>query len=605
MSSPKNASTRPVPLRSHASRTYPSIEFHCEPHTYEPLQTSKHIRLLRLAPGELCSPLYCTLEQVNLDDRPWFQALSYAWGDANDVFKMKCDDKEISITRNLYEALDKFRDLEAERLLWVDAICINQKDVLERGAQVQLMARIYSEADRVLLWLGRQYQDLVDAALAYLGIFRNAQEVGEEERHRREKMLGLKRSFTDLDGGTEKALLALYCCPVFRRGWVIQEVALAKSVSVCWGYARFDFSALIKVVLENQVVLGKLAMENDMSNEYTCIYDMCMIRSQQQAGVTIHPLFLIQRVRPFLFSDERDRIYGILALRISANENPEEGSFVEPDYTVYIGDAFIKFTKACLIRLSDLRTLLYVCHRDNTPQEWPSWAPLWNDLNPHWWPLREDYTCGSERFDVIKNSGTAQEYVSIRGILVTGVDAVLGSISPSDSDQEAQSFLRTLRDSFDPVQVAETGMALNAYNFPLDQLAKRSGKDCSSLRIAGCQQYLDLDLSKHPFSKHVPSHVEESELGNFYGILYRRRLESQIFFRTSQGVLGVGPSNLQEGDSVVILFSQSGPNLSFVLRPAGDFWKLLGPCYVYAFKDGSAVQRWKDSGESAKTFNIS
>lgn len=115
---------------------------------------------------------------------------------------------------------------------------------------------------------------------------------------------------------------------------------------------------------------------------------------------------------------------------------------------------------------------------------------------------------------------------------------------------------------------------------------------------------LDLDLSKQTFLKYVPSHVEENELGNFYGIQYRKWSESRIFFRTTQGELGVGPSNLQEGDSVVILFSQSGPNLSFVLRQAVNFWKFFGPCYVYTFRDGSAVQRWKESGEPAETFNI-
>lgn len=93
MSSLKNAPPRPEPLRSHASHLYPSIEFHCEPHIYEPLHSPKHIRIIRLAPGKPNSPLCCTLGQVNLDDRPSFQALSYAWGDASDVFKMKCDDK--------------------------------------------------------------------------------------------------------------------------------------------------------------------------------------------------------------------------------------------------------------------------------------------------------------------------------------------------------------------------------------------------------------------------------------------------------------------------------------------------------------------------------
>lgn len=66
---------------------------------------------------------------------------------------------------------------------------------------------------------------------------------------------------------------------------------------------------------------------------------------------------------------------------------------------------------------------------------------------------------------------------------------MLRSILSSDSDQQAQGFLRTLWDSFDPIQVAETGLALNPYKFPLNKLAKKLDKDCSSLRIAGCQQY--------------------------------------------------------------------------------------------------------------------
>lgn len=39
-------------------------------------------------------------------------------------------------------------------LLWIDAICINQQDILERNQQVNLMATIYQRATIVRVWLG-------------------------------------------------------------------------------------------------------------------------------------------------------------------------------------------------------------------------------------------------------------------------------------------------------------------------------------------------------------------------------------------------------------------------------------------------------------------
>jgi hypothetical protein len=38
--------------------------------------------------------------------------------------------------------------------LWIDAICINQRDLKERACQVAIMNRIYQMADSVLIWLG-------------------------------------------------------------------------------------------------------------------------------------------------------------------------------------------------------------------------------------------------------------------------------------------------------------------------------------------------------------------------------------------------------------------------------------------------------------------
>jgi hypothetical protein len=77
-----------------------------------------------------------------------------------------------------------------------------------------------------------------------------------------------------------------------------------------------------------------------------------------------------------------------------------------------------------------------------------------------------------------------------------------------------------------------------------------------------------------------------------------------MFFRSAQGKLGLGPGNIQEGDTIAVLFGSKGPNLSFVLRPAGENWKLVGPCYMYDLKDGSAVKRWRESGKPRESFII-
>lgn len=112
------------------------------------MQSPNHIRLLQLAPGGGNTPLRCSLIQVDLDSGHPYEALSYAWGDASDQVPVTCDERSIHITRNLLEALTMFRDSVTTQFLWADAMCIDQTNLQECGAQVQLIGRIYSEASR-------------------------------------------------------------------------------------------------------------------------------------------------------------------------------------------------------------------------------------------------------------------------------------------------------------------------------------------------------------------------------------------------------------------------------------------------------------------------
>lgn len=83
-----------------------------------------------------------------------FEALSYAWVSDEKPHSISIDDHQYAITSSLYAALLHLRDRFVERYIWIDAICIDQANNAEKGHQVQHMARIYSQATRVIVWLG-------------------------------------------------------------------------------------------------------------------------------------------------------------------------------------------------------------------------------------------------------------------------------------------------------------------------------------------------------------------------------------------------------------------------------------------------------------------
>jgi hypothetical protein len=119
-------------------------------------------------------------------DAPLFVALSYTWGcpfsnlnyeldDAANTsvvnsqyvsvrnIPIRCNGASLFVTRNSKDALDHIKssfDMHGPLFgntthLWVDAICINQKDLDERAAQVKIMGRIYSNSNGVMVWLGK------------------------------------------------------------------------------------------------------------------------------------------------------------------------------------------------------------------------------------------------------------------------------------------------------------------------------------------------------------------------------------------------------------------------------------------------------------------
>jgi hypothetical protein len=125
---------------------------------YSPLSPG-WIRLLRLIPNrDSHAPVHCQLFDFPLhevgEEPCLYEAVSYVWGDSDKHHSIGINGSSLAVRANLYAALIRCRDKFLDKILWIDAVCINQEDKLERGHQVQEMAKIYRKADRVIVWLG-------------------------------------------------------------------------------------------------------------------------------------------------------------------------------------------------------------------------------------------------------------------------------------------------------------------------------------------------------------------------------------------------------------------------------------------------------------------
>jgi hypothetical protein len=173
---------------------------------HAPLSPEKEsIRLLRLLPHEdESADIQCELFEYSLQrlcqGNHLYEALSYVWGNPDEKLPIFIGKQRFDVTVNLHAALSRLRNHSIERILWIDAIGIDQENQEEKEHQIQFMARIYNQANRVIVWLGETAEDS-DLAL-------------EEIR-----VAGEKKS-ASLNETSQHALLALLQRPWFRRIWV-------------------------------------------------------------------------------------------------------------------------------------------------------------------------------------------------------------------------------------------------------------------------------------------------------------------------------------------------------------------------------------------------
>ncbi|KAK9417998.1 putative Heterokaryon incompatibility protein-domain-containing protein [Seiridium unicorne] len=130
------------------------------PYVYRPFPDTDYIRLLTLESGAYDDDIVVHISRVPFDPAcpPQYEALSYVWGSEENkktVFVGNRGRSRVTVTRNLDVALRHLRyDHKEPRVMWIDAICIDQKNDQEKGPQVARMGQVFKCAARVLVWLG-------------------------------------------------------------------------------------------------------------------------------------------------------------------------------------------------------------------------------------------------------------------------------------------------------------------------------------------------------------------------------------------------------------------------------------------------------------------
>ncbi|KAG5751478.1 hypothetical protein H9Q69_013727 [Fusarium xylarioides] len=256
-----------------------------EQYTYMPLLNSpesNEIRLIKLHPGSGDDPLRADILHASLDSDVvgGYEAVSYAWEDGHTTNKLETPRGILLITPSLFHALHRFRLKEESRMLWADAVCINQSDNAEKATQVALMDEIYASAACTLVYLGPEADRsevvgelLTRFARASSSLYRLYGRDGMEMlRHVGSISPPMRVIFEEcglpgLEDPAWKALAKLWARPWFRRVWVIQEFVLSPDVRMFCGEWEVSWS-LFYVATIDAYMTSSFSVVPDIPNAF-------------------------------------------------------------------------------------------------------------------------------------------------------------------------------------------------------------------------------------------------------------------------------------------------------------------------------------------------
>ncbi|KAK8053200.1 HET-domain-containing protein [Apiospora saccharicola] len=208
---------------------------------YSPLQDSE-IRLLAIwGSRHMTDDIVVTLTTFEQSAIPAYECLSYVWGSEDDKKDIRVTGSmqgSLPVTQNLDEAIRHLRHEDTSRIMWIDAICIDQSDLDERSRQVSKMGQIFKDASRVVFWLGREDNQ------SSLGM-QVLESLGNRVRLNDQQEISFIDPLDNLQYGPTHArrmppftdsewagIGDVICRPWFNRLWIRQEIFLASSSAI-------------------------------------------------------------------------------------------------------------------------------------------------------------------------------------------------------------------------------------------------------------------------------------------------------------------------------------------------------------------------------------
>jgi len=346
---------------------------------HAPLPTGPYTRCFILAPGSGKEELSGRLQVINLNDDPKFEAVSYVWGNPERKWSTLCDGAPLRITHSLRDALRRLRLPDRERVLWIDAICINQDDLGERSHQVGFMGAIYSKAARTLICLGRDSRNIGPVAASLVTELATMIEGIQGDVRR----LRLDRNDPILMDKRWEAVSQLLHCRWFRRGWVIQEVALSREAIIFWGKAELAWTSLLLMMSwsrdfgHSSTLWRRFKVSTQPIHRRVC--DSTLKRSWRTPTIGLNLPLIMNTARGLGLSDPRDRVYAFLDLAARHDPTWLPGDFT-PDYECEPPKVYYEFARQYILSTQRLSRVLNVLQHteDSLANGYPSWVPHWN-----------------------------------------------------------------------------------------------------------------------------------------------------------------------------------------------------------------------------------
>ena len=303
-----------------------------------------------------------------------YEALSYTWGPLEPRRQIIVNDSRLEISSNLYELLHARRSVFYDRVIWVDALCIDQGNNEEKETQLSKMRDIYLNAHRVVAWLG----DPFDASMAVDMMVA----ISNRTYVRKEGPLQFLSAWDRKSPGW-KAFMKLVESPYFKRAWIFQESGLGYDLQFYIGgqYIRPDivYDAIKMLILPE--VKATVCAENGWRSADAldgisswqigfCLRDWDPKKRYDPDRVISLGLLLSCTVR-LQATRAVDKVYALQGISNSA-----VAWSIVPDYESSAGEVFRLTAQKLLESEDDAEYVLPHAGIRNSAGS-PSWAPDW------------------------------------------------------------------------------------------------------------------------------------------------------------------------------------------------------------------------------------